>query len=613
MHPIAPWLSVSHQRQWFQRQRLLALVLLVSLLTDRQGWQTLHAGPAQRPAAQITPGCIDLIEGGTFEQYSANWLTIQSPRLPSYTNEQTFNSSAQSLRLGNGLELPNAESVSEVRYKSLQLPIGATRIILRFVYYPFYEDNPGTDLQQADLFDANTDQLLLSLLNVQANDRAWRARDFDLTPYAGRTVSLRFRVRNDGLVGRTLMYLDNVEIEYCAQAPLPTNTPTGTVTGLPTLTATPTATSLTTLTPTPITTLTPPPLTQVPTADPSCVNILANSGFESWDGWHFGEDPVPPVYVSEPRVDGARAVLLGNPPGSASVVTFSSIRQLVTLPFTSGRLELRWWKLLRTEQAGAPGQFTDRQDLILLSPGLQPIQILRRELRNDSIWVQDVVDLTAYRGQPLYIYFNAYNDSNNSRTWMYLDDVRLNVCGGVVAAPYAAPAVAPAALPSANLPAAIPLTPIATAPPPVSISATPTMPVGLTVAPTLTPTVIITATAALIEVPSPTPSATAPAMIPLTATAAAAIYALPTEPQPLQVDTATTMSEPAAQQAAPALATPVATAPLLITPSATVTTARPLWQDRIGPIAVLGGILVLIGIIVWAIIRTFRRNPSPQP
>lgn len=610
MHRIYPLSPAPKQHHWFQRQRLLVLFLLVSLFVGLQDRHLLNAAPAQRPATQINPGCINLIEGGTFEQYSANWLTLQSPNLPSYTNERTFNASTQSLRLGNSLGTsPNVQSVSEVRYKSLQLPIGATSIILRFRYYPAYEANPGTDLQEADLYDATTEQLLRPLLSIQANDQDWRLGNFDLTPFAGRIVSLRFRVRNDGQLGRTLMYLDNVEIEYCAQAPLPTNTATvtatPTATGLATATPTPTPTA-TSLTPTP--SVTAPPVTAIPTADPSCVNILANSGFESWDAWQFGEDPVPPVYVGEPRVDGVRAVLLGNPPGGTpAVVTFSSIRQLVTLPFTTGRLELRWWKLLRTEQAGTPGQYTDRQDLILLSSGLQPIQILRRELRNDNVWVQDVVDLTPYRGQSLYIYFNAYNDGNNSRTWMYLDDVRLNSCGGVIATPYAV-----AAAPTA----AIPLTPFGaptqTPPPPAIMSATPTVPAVIQEL-TATPTTIATTVAALLEVPSPTPSATAPPMTELTETATAAVYALPTQPPPLQVDTSTAEPTAAAPQAAPEFATALPATPLITTPVATVATDRAQWMDRIGPIAVLTGILVLIGIIVWAIIRAFRRNPTASP
>ena len=164
----------------------------------------------------IAPGCLNLIEGGTFEQFNPSWQIGASTRPPMYSNEQTFNGSLQALRLGNGLELPNIESVSEVRHKPILLPFGADRIILRFLYYPFYDAAPGEDLQQADLFDATTDQFILSLLNTQDNARAWKARDFDLTPYAGRSVSLRFRVRNDGGPGRTLMYLDNVELEYCA-------------------------------------------------------------------------------------------------------------------------------------------------------------------------------------------------------------------------------------------------------------------------------------------------------------------------------------------------------------------------------------------------------------
>lgn len=127
------------------------------------------------------------------------------------------------------------------------------------------------------------------------------------------------------------------------------------------------------------------------------------------------------------------------------MVTFSSICQLVTLPFTNWPIQLRWWRLLRTAQPGTPTSTTDRQDLILLSPNLKPIKILRRELRNDGIWQEDVVDLTAYRGQTLYIYFNAFNDANTTRTWMYLDNVRLRVCGGVAPTLAVTPLVMPVA------------------------------------------------------------------------------------------------------------------------------------------------------------------------
>jgi len=559
--------------------------------------------------ADVAPGCLNLVEGGTFEQFNPNWEILASTRPPMYSNEQTFNGSLQSLRLGNGLELPNIESVSEVRHKPILLPIGATRIILRFLYYPSYEGAPGADLQQADLFDATTDQLIGSLLNVQDNARTWKARDFDLTLYAGRTISLRFLVRNDGAAGRTFMYIDNVELEYCAGAPLPTYTPTlapspsntplptTPVTPLPTISPLPSLSPVVTLSPLPTTpapaTITPIPVTStpLPPEDLSCPNILVNGGFEGYDGWHFGEDPVPPRYTSDAVQEGVRAVLLGNPPDNPNnVVTFSSIRQLVTLPFTNGQIQLRWWRLLRTAQAGTPTSTTDRQDLILLAPNLKPITILRRELRNDGIWQEDVVNLTAYRGQTLYIYFNAFNDGNNARTLMHLDNVRLRVCG--------APAVMPALMtPSMDTPIAIPVQPAGT---------TAVAPVQVAVALTETPTfVVIPITVTQPSLPAPTdtlviatlppPTATLP---PLTPTSN--VYVLPTLPTQTVVDAATPVA------AAPALLatnTPSTLAPI------PVTSQRPVWLDRLGAIAVLAAILVVIAFIAVAVARMFQRQP----
>jgi len=603
-----------HQQRWVSLIVCLGGLLLVSIAVLTLALRSATVAKAaviaantgangnERAHFDVAPGCLNLIEGGTFEQFNPSWQISASTRPPMYSNEQTFNGSLQALRLGNGVELPNIESVSEVRHKPILLPFGANRIILRFLYYPFYDAAPGEDLQQADLFDATTDQFILSLLNTQDNARAWKARDFDLTPYAGRSVSLRFRVRNDGGPGRTLLYLDNVELEYCAQAPLPTFTPTPLPTASGTPIATSTLTPLSTLSPLPTTpvvvTSTPIVVTSVPLPpeDPSCPNILVNGSFEGFDGWHFGEDPVPARYVSNFVQDGVRAVLLGNPPENpTNVVTFSSIRQLVTIPFSTGGVQLRWWRLLQTAQAGTPTSTTDRQDLILLAPNLRPIQILRRELRNDGVWQEDAVDLTSYRGQSVYIYFNAFNDANTTRTLMVLDNVRLRVCG--------APAVLPPVMttPIAATPVAIPVTPNLT------YTVIPLPSITLSVIAIMTPLPTITATVAAAFAPPATPTAIPPiiatAIPPAPATPTNNVYALPTLPTQTVVGSATV---PAGLVDAPAIkvaATPVAVVTI------PVANGRPIWMDRLGAVAILSGILVLIGFIVLAIVRMFQRRP----
>ncbi len=605
-----------NQRHWRWRSLLFGLSGLYLMLIGGFGfswrsaplWAANDANGFAHIQADVAPGCLNLIEGGTFEQFNPSWEILASSRPPMYSNEQTFNSSLQALRLGNGVELPNVESVSEVRHKPILLPFGASRIILRFLYYPFYDGAPGADLQQADLFDATTDQLIGSLLNVQDNARTWKARDFDLTLYAGRTISLRFRVRNDGVAGRTLMYVDNVELEYCAQAPLPTYTPTlapslsitplptTPVTPLPTISPLPSLSPVLTLSPLPTApappTITPLPITStpLPPEDLSCPNILVNGGFESYDGWHFGEDPVPPRYTSDAVQEGTRAVLLGNPPDNPNnVVTFSSIRQLVTLPFTSGQIQLRWWRLLRTAQAGTPTSTTDRQDLILLAPNLKPIQILRRELRNDGIWQEDAVNLTAYRGQTLFIYFNAFNDSNNARTLMYLDNVRLRVCGAVV--------MPTLMTPDMSTPIAIPLQPaVTTAAAPTQAMAPPTETPTFAIIPaTVTQPPAPTDTAVIATLPAP-PTAT-PFPLP---TPTSNVYVLPTLPTQTVVDTATVVA------AAPAVS--VTDTPITLVPIP-VASQRPDWVDRLGAFAVLAAILVVIGFIALAVVRMFQRPP----
>ncbi|HRW06782.1 MAG TPA: hypothetical protein P5121_16880 [Caldilineaceae bacterium] len=598
---------------------------------------SVWAAPAQAPQ-RVNPGCVDLVSGGDFEQPNQPaWVLQGVGRFPEYRSEQTFNNSAYAMFLGNGLELSNVESVSEARHVPISLPADAQSIILRFRYWPLIDGTPDDyDIQQADIFDAATEQLLDQPLLVRDNSQSWKLVDRDLTAYAGREISLRFRVRNNGLGARTLMYVDNVEIEYCPAAgtltptQLPTtfasSTPTATPTALvattptavfATITATPTPTAIefpvvtatgtafVTPTPTifyvPVTPALCAPLV-VPTPDPSCVNILADSSFEGWSGWHFGEDPVPPVYVGAPVHSGARAIQLGNPPNQpTNVVTFSSVRQLVTLPYGITRAELRWWKQLHTEEIGTPSAQSDRQDLILLSPALQPVTILRRELCN-SDWQEDVVDLTAYQGQSFYVYFNAYNDGNGGRTWMFLDDVQLNVCGGGWAVPGNQPVY------GTDTPVAIPLTtaPTNTTAPLPTPSPFPTPlfqeVATVTALPTVTTTPPPTVTA--IELPPATATINAPvdaAQLDLTLSPTSNAYGIPTLPPPVVVDTTTpTMSDSGSRVVT------VAPPAMIGTPSRSV--AQPLWRERLGPIAVLSIILLTIIIIIVVIVRTSSYN-----
>jgi bacillopeptidase F (M6 metalloprotease family) len=46
---------------------------------------------------------------------------------------------------------------------------------------------------------------------------------------------------------------------------------------------------------------------------------------------------------------------------------------------------------------------------------------------NSQVWTQRTVDLTAYRGQTVRIYFNAHGDGYGDLTTLWIDDVSLTV------------------------------------------------------------------------------------------------------------------------------------------------------------------------------------------
>ena len=107
--------------------------------------------------------------------------------------------------------------------------------------------------------------------------------------------------------------------------------------------------------------------------------------------------------------------------------TYSSGYQTVSIPAdaTSATLHI-WYK------PGAEGTSSaDFQRVLLLRSNDYGLlkQLLRTRL-NSTVWREASFDLAAYRGKSVAIYFETYNDSTagTGRTWMFLDDVSVEVC-----------------------------------------------------------------------------------------------------------------------------------------------------------------------------------------
>ena len=255
---------------------------------------------------------------------------------------------------------------------------------------------------------------------------------------------------------------------------IPTLPPTASATPmvLPSPTATGLPTTPPTATPLPTVTSAAPP-TSGPTPLPAgCSNLLLNSDFEGVGGWSPGENALLPQLTTNQPYNGVRAMQLGNPPGvyNGQIASYSSIQQQVTIPADASNAILRWWHWDGSEEPpyGAPSSEADRQDVVLLRPNGDVLALLQRVRRNEGTWLPSAIDLSAFRGQSVTLYFNVYNDGQGGRTWSYLDEVRLETCTGV-----ATPLPPTATSVPTNTPAATPL-PTATTTPIPTATETPT-------------------------------------------------------------------------------------------------------------------------------------------
>lgn len=178
----------------------------------------------------------------------------------------------------------------------------------------------------------------------------------------------------------------------------------------------------------------------------SCTELISDGGFETGAAWQIGHDPVAPQYVTYTKHSGNRALALGIISG-ANVESYSSTRQLVTIPAAATQVTLSFWFYA---MANSPAT-TDAMELVLLDATGAAIVAKPWYSHNDSrIWNQMSLDLTPWRGQTVQVYFNVYNDGLGGTAAMFLDDVSLTACTGAPApTPTGAPTGTPA--PTATL------------------------------------------------------------------------------------------------------------------------------------------------------------------
>lgn len=390
--------------------------------------------------------CSNVILNGGFET-TGNWALGPGPLPPLYVSSPVYNGS---WAMQTGSPGPTTNVANSWVYQRITIPNDAVSADLAFWVWLESAPSAGADVQQAVLMiPGSTDlsQPFQILWSTQANAPAWQKVPMSLISQKGRTLDLYFNVYNDGAGGNTAMVLDNVTLTICQPTSTPTPFPTLTPTSLPSATPFPTPSPLTSVTASPMPSSTPFP-TPAGSATPipsGCVDITRNGGFE-WDGdWALGWDPLLPFYNGNAAFvhSGARSMAQGAV--SQSPVTtpaYSSIRQNIILPPDAQAANITFWYYPLSN--AAVGGF-NRQELILLDPLAydETVAVLWRVTENSQSWQSKTVDLTPYLGRTLSVYFNARNAGDGTWTGMYLDDVSVVVCSGMLAIPL--PAVVPTA------------------------------------------------------------------------------------------------------------------------------------------------------------------------
>jgi hypothetical protein len=166
-----------------------------------------------------------------------------------------------------------------------------------------------------------------------------------------------------------------------------------------------------------------------------CLDLVANGSFEGDGDWEIPSTDYPAAYSEAQAQGGSRSMRVGIIDPADNESSWSSARQLVTIPEGVTSATLRYWLYpVSREAAGAelPGAEAlltpDAQYVWILDPEGARLATLLSQQSNAQDWISYEADLVDYAGQAIKLYFGASNDGQAEATGMYVDDVSLEVC-----------------------------------------------------------------------------------------------------------------------------------------------------------------------------------------
>ena len=182
-------------------------------------------------------------------------------------------------------------------------------------------------------------------------------------------------------------------------------------------------------------------------AAPVCaVELIANGNFEYDSDWEIPATEYPAAYTTAAAHMGNRSMRVGIVEPAHNRYSYSSARQLVTIPADAASTTLRFWLYPTSGESTAnlivpthPLASTitraalsgDRQYVLVLDEYDQWIDTLVWQRTDDRQWMSYEFDLAGYAGHTIKLQFGAYNDGLSGVTGLYVDDVSLEICGSV--------------------------------------------------------------------------------------------------------------------------------------------------------------------------------------
>ncbi len=152
------------------------------------------------------PSGNNLIVNGGFES-SGNW-TYGGTSQPARSSTQVH-SGHYSLKVGTS----SKQQGDSTAYQTVTIPSNITHANLSFYYWPSSNDSSQYGWQEADVVDSQG-HVLQQLFQNTTNDQVWIQMTFDLSAYAGQTISIQFldHEESNGYSYYTYMYVDDVAL-----------------------------------------------------------------------------------------------------------------------------------------------------------------------------------------------------------------------------------------------------------------------------------------------------------------------------------------------------------------------------------------------------------------